>query len=107
MINRDKGARDLRCILLSELAAAKRPLTTAELRRRINGRRETEVVLEAIYRNLCVLRDRDQIQHAGRTGRHTLWAPTNDTQRHPTTKDDDAPCIDPGGTHTDRRRQSR
>jgi hypothetical protein len=54
------------------------------LRRRINGRRETEVVLEAIYRNLCVLRDRDQIQHAGRTGRHTLWAPTNDTQRRKT-----------------------
>jgi hypothetical protein len=80
MSNRDRDARDLRCLLLSELAAAQRPLTTAQLRRRINERRETELVLETIYRNLCVLRDRHQIRRAGRAGRHTLWVPTPDSR---------------------------
>lgn len=90
MINRDEGARDLRCILLSELATGQRPLTTAQLRRRINERRETELVLETIYRNLCVLRGRDQVQGAGRAGRHTLWALTPDSgTRRPA--DPDAP----------------
>lgn len=71
-------ARDLRCSLLSELTAARAPLTTAQLRRRINQRRESDLVLEAIYRNLCILRDRGSIRHAGRRGRHTLWAPVAD-----------------------------
>jgi hypothetical protein len=43
------------------------------LRRRINERHTAEVVLETIYRNLCVLCDRDEIQRAGQAGRHTLW----------------------------------
>lgn len=80
MINRDQASRELRCFLLSELAAVQRPLTTAQLRRRINERRETELVLETIYRNLCVLRDRGQIQRAGRAGRHTLWVQTPDSK---------------------------
>jgi Fe2+ or Zn2+ uptake regulation protein len=73
MHNSDQAAQDLRCILLSELTDARTPLTTAQLRHRINQCRGTEVVLEAIYRNLCILRDRGQIHHAGRNGRHTLW----------------------------------
>src|SRR4051812_44242480 len=75
MAIRDQAARDLRRTLLSELTAAQRPLTTAQLRRRINEGRTAELVLETIYRNLCVLCDRDDIQRAGQAGRHTLWLP--------------------------------
>ncbi len=73
MNKRDQSAQDLRDTLLSELLTAQRPLTTAQLRRRLNDRGTAEVVLETIYRNLCVLRDREQIRNAGRAGRHTLW----------------------------------
>lgn len=78
MTARPRGAEDpeqLRHLLLSALGRASRPLTTAELRDRINAAITTPAHHEEIYRNLLVLENRRQVVRQHSIGRHVAWAP--------------------------------
>lgn len=64
----DREAAELmRKRLLAELDAATEPLTTAELRQRLDG------VNEQIYRGLGILERRGRVRRIRRRGRHVAW----------------------------------
>ena len=68
----EPGAREsVRAGLLAALGASEGPLTTAELRIRLDS--GAAVVNEVIYRNLVVLERRGAVVRLPRCGRHTSW----------------------------------
>ncbi len=64
----------IRLLLLAALGRARRPLTTAELRDRINTATSPAAHHEAIYRNLLVLENRRRVCRLQLNGRNVTWA---------------------------------
>lgn len=63
----------LRHLLLAVLARARRPLSTAELRDRVNAAGRTTAHHEEVYRNLLVLENRRRVTRQELHGRHVTW----------------------------------
>lgn len=63
----------LRRLLLAALGRARRPLTTAELRERVNAATPTPAHHEAVYRNLIVLENRRRVARRELDGRNVTW----------------------------------
>jgi Fe2+ or Zn2+ uptake regulation protein len=63
----------LRRLLLAALGRARRPLTTAELRDRINAATGGAAHHEAVYRNLLVLENRRRVTRQQLAGRNVTW----------------------------------
>lgn len=64
----------LRHLLLAVLGRARRPLSTAELRDRVNAAGRVTAHHEEIYRNLLVLENRRRVTRQELHGRHVTWA---------------------------------
>ena len=64
----------LRRLLLAALGRARRPLSTAELRDRVNAATPTTPAHhEAVYRNLLVLENRRRVTRRQLHGRNVTW----------------------------------
>lgn len=63
----------LRRLLLAALGRARRPLSTAELRDRVNAATPTPAHHEAVYRNLLVLENRRRVTRRQLHGRNVTW----------------------------------
>ena len=74
-----RQADQLRTHLLAILAQATAPMTTAELREHLSTRLARPIVIEPVYRNLCVLADRGEVQRVPTRGRHTQWSLSDHT----------------------------
>ena len=68
-----EGKESLRQLLLAVLGRARRPLTTAELRDRINLAATCVAHHEEVYRNLLVLENRRRVCRQQLQGRNVTW----------------------------------
>lgn len=59
--------------LLAALNGSRRPLTTAQLRTRVETQLEQPIVIEKVYRNLIALERRGLVQRSDTTGRDAQW----------------------------------
>ena len=68
-----EGKESLRQLLLAVLGRARRPLTTAELRDRINAAAPGLAHHEEVYRHLLVLENRRRVSRQQLQGRNVTW----------------------------------
>ena len=72
----DKPAGDvIRTHLLRVMGEVAAPLSTADLRQHLADQLHGHIVNETVYRSLCILERRKEVERLPRAGRHTLWVP--------------------------------